>query len=167
MQETMTSKPEQRYDRVRAHTAPEANRRIDEQTKRNLKLYAAADKSTISQRLEELDREWDIERTLAATASSIILGGLLLSLSNRKWLTLPLATGAFLMNHAAKGWCPPMTFFRSRGVRTRKEIELERFGLKVLRGDFDAFHSGEKPNIDQILNIINESKSSAFPQVPA
>src|SRR5690348_10746194 len=37
---------------------------------------------------------------------------------------------------ALQGWCPPVPFFRSRGVRTAYEINQERYALKALRGDF-------------------------------
>jgi hypothetical protein len=33
---------------------------------------------------------------------------------------------AFLMTHAAIGWCPPVALFRRLGYRTKSEIEAER-----------------------------------------
>ena len=44
---------------------------------------------------------------------------------------------SFLAQHSVQGWCPPMPLFRKMGVRTRQEIEREKYALKVLRGDFD------------------------------
>jgi len=44
---------------------------------------------------------------------------------------------AFLFQHAVQGWCPPIPVLRRLGVRTSREIELERIALKALRGDFD------------------------------
>jgi hypothetical protein len=38
-----------------------------------------------------------------------------------------------------QGWCPPVPLFRPFGVRTRQEIDAERFALKPLRGDLDEF----------------------------
>lgn len=49
---------------------------------------------------------------------------------------LPAAVSAFLLQHALQGWCPPVPFFRKRGVRTPAEIAAERNALKLLRGDF-------------------------------
>jgi len=43
----------------------------------------------------------------------------------------------FLFQHAVQGWCPPVPVFRWLGVRTRQEIDEEKYALKVLRGDFD------------------------------
>jgi hypothetical protein len=45
---------------------------------------------------------------------------------------------AFLVQHAVQGWCPPLVVLRRRGVRTRREIEEERYALKALRGDFSG-----------------------------
>jgi hypothetical protein len=42
----------------------------------------------------------------------------------------------FLFQHAVQGWCPPLPVLRRLGVRTRKEIDRERYALKALRGDF-------------------------------
>jgi hypothetical protein len=36
--------------------------------------------------------------------------------------------------------------FRSRGVRTRKEIDAEKFAVKALRGDFSDVETQDDPN---------------------
>ena len=125
-------------DRVRAQTKSEINRKLDRELEQRLRFYAAQDKETISERLSELDREWDIERTLEANAASVSLLGMVLGVtSRRKWFVLPMLVGGFLLQHAIQGWCPPMVVLRRLGVRTRLEIEQERYALKILRGDFD------------------------------
>ena len=58
-------------DRVRAETAPEINTKIDQELQHRLKYFAVQDPQTITERIEELDREWDIERVLAANAASV------------------------------------------------------------------------------------------------
>lgn len=126
-------------DRVRAQTKPDINRQIDRRLEQRLRFYAAQDKETITERLAELDREWDIERTLQANASSIVLISLLLGVtSSRKWFVVPAIVSGFLLRHAIQGWCPPVPVLRRLGARTRLEIEQERYALKILRGDFDA-----------------------------
>ncbi len=126
-------------DRVRAHTKPEINQGIDRALEQRIRFFATQTKETISERIAELDREWDIERTLEVNASSIILGSVVLGAAvSRKWLLLPVVVSGFLLQHAVQGWCPPLPIFRRRGVRTRSEIEQERCALKVLRGDFDS-----------------------------
>jgi hypothetical protein len=56
---------------------------------------------------------------------------------NRRWFALPAIVGAFLLQHAVQGWCPPLPVFRRLGFRTAAEIDRERYALKALRGDFD------------------------------
>ena len=125
-------------DRVRARTKSEVNSEIDRELERRLRYYAVQDYQTISERLAELDREWDIERALEANAASVSLVGLFLgATSSRKWFFLPAIVGGFLLQHAIQGWCPPLPIMRKFGVRTRLEIEQERYALKLLRGDFD------------------------------
>ncbi len=134
-------------DRVRARTSPELNRQIDAALERRLRFYAVQDQQAISERLDELDREWDVERFLEANAASLGLTGIVFGITfSRKWLVLPLIVSGFLLQHALQGWCPPVPLLRKFGVRTRLEIEQERYALKVLRGDFDTVeHSPEQP----------------------
>jgi hypothetical protein len=125
-------------DRVRAHTRPELNERIDRETEMRLRFYAEEDPAAIEQRINELEEESDVEQFLEANAASLTLLGLLLGVTmSRKWLLVPTLVGAFLFQHAVKGWCPPLPALRRMGVRTRQEIEREKYALKALRGDFE------------------------------
>jgi hypothetical protein len=36
------------------------------------------------------------------------------------------------MNHAVRGWCPPVTVLRALGFRTAKEIDAERQALEAV-----------------------------------
>lgn len=122
--------------RVPSHTAHEINMRIAAQTERNIAYYAAHPEK-ITQRIEELEHEWDIERTLEANAATVSLASVVMGLFvSRKFLFLPGIVSGFLMQHAIQGWCPPLPLFRRMGIRTQTEIERERFALKALRGDF-------------------------------
>lgn len=124
-------------ERVARHTADEVNERIASRTRANVARCAAEGPVSIESRLDELDREWDIERTLEANASSLMLVGLGLgSFVHRRYLLLPAAVAAFLLQHALQGWCPPVPLLRRLGFRTQSEIEQERYALKALRGDF-------------------------------
>ena len=53
------------------------------------------------------------------------------ALGSRRWLWLPGFVTAFLFQHAVQGWCPPVPLLRRLGVRTAREIELERSALKA------------------------------------
>lgn len=124
--------------RVEHNTAQAVNRRIERQTARSVGYYAEHPEG-IPGRLDELDREWDMERMLEANAAGIGLAGILLgAFVDRRFLALPAAVAGFLLQHALQGWCPPVPLFRRRGVRTAAEIERERTALKALRGDFKA-----------------------------
>jgi len=124
-------------DRVPRNTAQAVNSRIEEATGARLR-YCAGRPLRIERRLRELDEEWDIERVLETNASMIAFLGLLLGAAvNRRWLLVPGFVTAFLFQHAVQGWCPPLPILRRMGVRTSREIEIERVALKILRGDFD------------------------------
>src|SRR5688500_10065615 len=100
-------------ERVRRHTAPEVNFEIDETIRDCVRRYAFQPPEVISRRIVELDREFDIERTLQSNASLVALAGISLAATgSRRWLALPTAVLGFLLLHATQGWCPPVPFFR-------------------------------------------------------
>jgi hypothetical protein len=128
-------------ERVNAHTAEAINRRIREQTRRSI-AYFAQHPEEIGERLDELDHEWDIERTLEANAATFAFLGVLLGAGvARRWLVLPALVTGFLFQHASQGWCPPLPVLRRLGFRTAAEIGEERYALKALRGDFNRLAS--------------------------
>lgn len=130
--------------RVPEHTAEYVNEEIRRQTEANVVRYAAAGPEAIDRRLAELDREWDIERTLEANAATLTaVGAGLALLVDRRFALVPLVVGGFLLQHAVQGWCPPLPVFRRYGVRTQTEIDHERYALKALRGDFREVRDGE------------------------
>ncbi|MCE7964610.1 DUF2892 domain-containing protein [Nitrospirales bacterium NOB] len=123
--------------RVEQSTDAQINDRIRRETERNVAHFAKEDHDEITRRLEALDREWDVERTLEANAASVALLGLGLgALVDRRFFVLPGMVAGFLLQHAIQGWCPPVPVFRRLGFRTATEIALERYALKLLRGDF-------------------------------
>lgn len=124
-------------DHVRDHSNDAVNEKIDRVTEENIGYWAAQPRAAIDARIVQLDREWDIERWLAMNASSLAFLGVLGGLAGRKKaLMIPAVVLPFLFQHAVQGWCPPLTLFRALGIRTRKEIDREKYALKVLRGDF-------------------------------
>ena len=123
-------------DRVPRSTAPEINERIRRQTVRNLAKYRGASGAEIDRRLDELKQEWDIERAIEANAASVVLVGVILgAFADRRFLLLPAAVGAFLLQHALQGWCPPVPVLRRLGFRTQPEIEAERLALRRIGSD--------------------------------
>lgn len=123
-------------ERVPLQTAADVNSAIRRQTEENADRAIAAGPSAIAKRLEELDREWDIERLLETNAgTAVVIGCVLGATVDRKWFALPAIVGAFLVQHALHGWCPPLPVFRRLGVRTAEEIESERKMLRQALGE--------------------------------
>lgn len=143
--------------RVPLHTAAHVNEQIRRQTEDRVARYAGAGREAIDRRLAELDREWDIERTLEANAATASLIGLTLgATAHRKWFLFPALVAGFLLQHAVQGWCPPVPLFRRLGFRTQSEIDEERFALKLLRGDFRNLSADGKNagNIKRAMKAI-------------
>ena len=141
-------------DRVRANTAAEVNRRVDDQIERNIRHYSGQTKEEIYRRIQDLDQEWDIERVLETMASSFSLTGIVLGAAvDRKWFLVPTIVLSFLLVHAIQGWCPPLPILRSLGIRTREEIDRERYALKALAGDFAGI-SKDPSRAEQTLAAV-------------
>lgn len=118
-------------DRVRRNTADKLNRKIDQQTDANVRKYAALGSGVMESRLQQLDVEWDVERSLQLASGLNVLIGLTLGLTiNKKWFLLSAVSAAFLVQHTVQGWCPPLPVLRYFGVRTKEEIDLEREALE-------------------------------------
>ena len=152
-------------ERVAAHTADEINRRIRREMEIRLS-YLRDHPELIDGRLDELDREWDIERVLEANAATLAFTGVALgAVSDRKWLVLPALVTAFLLQHAVEGWCPPLPVLRRMGFRTAEEIAEERYALKALRGDLDLLHQAED-KLSAILRAVGLKKTGTPPAAP-
>lgn len=123
--------------RVPLNTSEHVNRQIRREMEERLAYLRTASPQEIDCRLEELEREWDIERTLEANAATVAFTGCLLTVAvDRRWLLLPMAVAGFLFQHAVQGWCPPLPVLRRLGFRTQREIDEERSALLAIRRDF-------------------------------
>lgn len=117
-------------DRVRSFTSMEINNEIDQQIEENIEFYSIQNPVTIKRRLQELDEEWDVERILEVNASTLALTGIVMGVfSSKKWLLLSALVTTFLAQHAIQGWCPPLELLRKLKIRTRKEIDHEKYSL--------------------------------------
>jgi hypothetical protein len=124
-------------ENVRKVTAPTQNEIIDQIILQNIKQYAGKGEAEISERIKALDKEWDIERVLDLNMSAFALSGITLSiLFNQYSIILPIILLLFFIWHAFQGWCPPIPVLRYFNVRTRPEIDREKYALKAMRGDF-------------------------------
>jgi hypothetical protein len=133
-------------DRVQTHTSTQVNREIEREAARRVLHAAGEAKPAITRRIDQLDEEWDIERWLEANAAALAFTGTVLGLLvNKKFFAVPCIVLPFLFQHAIQGWCPPIPMFRRKGVRTRREIDAEKYALKALRGDFSDVAAEASP----------------------
>ena len=148
---------ETQSDRVQKSTPESINREVESEIWENIRHYASESKEAISERIAELEKEWNMDRVLITNASSLAGIGLLLGVTvDRKWLILPGVVLAFLLQHGLQGWCPPLPLFRKLGVRSFKEIDRERFALKYLRGDFQGLPENAAGNADKLYEAISK-----------
>ncbi|MGE0668521.1 MAG: hypothetical protein AB7O49_18345 [Sphingomonadales bacterium] len=141
-------------ERVSVNTADAVNQRLRQKMEDRL-LYFEKHPSEIGARLEELDREWDTERTLETNASILALAGVTLGATiDRRWLALPMLVTGFLLQHALQGWCPPLPILRRLGIQTAAEIDEERFALKALRGDFNDLRGADGSGTSLVRKVL-------------
>ena len=117
--------------RVQLHTKEEINKKIQEKTRENINYYKNKSRKQIVARINELDKEWDIERALETNASVIIFISAVLGIitQNILWIVFIGVISAFLLEHALQGWCPPVPIFRRMGIRSSSEIDEEKYTL--------------------------------------
>jgi hypothetical protein len=123
------------HDRIREHSSDSANQRIDRETRGAIE-EALRSSETRRARLRELDQEWDIDRALMLNFGVVGAYSAFNAMRQLRrghiglWsLFLGVQLG-FLINHAVRGWCPPMPLFRRLGFRSAKEIAAERLALQ-------------------------------------
>ncbi|GIM29975.1 hypothetical protein CPJCM30710_26410 [Clostridium polyendosporum] len=91
--------------RVRLHTKEKINKRIQKKTQKNIEYYKTRSRKEIIARIENLDKEWDIERALETNAAIIILLSVFLGIITNKigWIILIGIISGFLLQHALQG----------------------------------------------------------------
>jgi hypothetical protein len=141
-------------ERVRKNTPDKSNEKIDKFILENIKKYSIND-AVITKRIIELDKMWDIERILEINMATLSIIGILLTVFvNPYWLILPSIVLLFFVQHAVQGWCPPIPIFRAYKVRTRPEIDREKYALKVLRGDFIGTHNDNPQEVFEAVKLV-------------
>lgn len=147
-------------NRVVQHTDPLINQKIMVQAEKSLLFYSGYPEQ-INNRLTRLQEEWDIERVLETNASILGLFGLFMSvIVRRRWfILLPVVVLGFLLQHAIQGWCPPVSIFRRLGIRTKEEIQLELYALRLLKGDFNSVpeinRMDLKDRVEGVMNLLS------------
>lgn len=125
------------FQKVIMRTDPKINEELKKQSLSTLTIYKNCKEPEITERINQLNQEWDTERVLEIHASLLILLSSYLGIkSSRFWFVLTGVVAAFMLQHALQGWCPALPLIRKYGVRTADEIYTELTALKILRGDF-------------------------------
>jgi hypothetical protein len=152
-------------DRHARHTHRRVNDCISEHTRDNVARYASASPQLLDQRLQELAREWDVERVTAAAAGLGLAAGLILTLvAGLWWLLVPAAIASCLLLHAVAGWSPVLPLIRRLGYRTGCEIAHERYALKALRGDFQRLDAVTTPQEREDLARFEDEGGPPAPE---
>jgi hypothetical protein len=156
----MSRIPEREVERVRRQTSAPRLEKIEQQLERNIRYHGGRSEGELNARIAELENEWSIERFLDTNASILALTGAVLGITvSKRWLLLSAMVSGFLLQHAVTGWCPPVPVLRSLGVRTRSEIDREKFALKALRGDFKNIglpeHRGESTGPSDAMHAVS------------
>lgn len=144
-------------DRVKKATPHSINAKIERDTWRRIVSYENKSDEDISARIKQLEKEWDIERYLGVNMSTIAISGLAAAAltGNKKWNLVPAVVLAFFFQHSVQGWCPPLPILRMLKIRTSKEIEEEKYALKILRGDFSqANGEAGTPDIENLKESV-------------
>jgi len=141
--------------RVSINSNPNVNFKIRNHTIRNINIYKNSSDKILSDNIEKLNNEWDIERLLEAKAATIVIASTILGLkSNKNWFLLTGAAGIFLLQHSVQGWCPPVPLLRRMGIRTSEEINNEKIVYKMLRKDF--CNTNADIDVVEMLNIAEK-----------
>lgn len=148
---------EKQTDRVQRNTPDSINEEIEEDLREQINHYSGLERSEITRRINELEKEWNMDRVLITNASTLAgIGVILAAAVHKKWLILPGVVLTFLLQHGVQGWCPPLPLFRKMGVRSFKEIDREKFALKYLRGDFGVLNQELIANPEKLYQAVSK-----------
>ncbi len=155
----MSTNTFEQKDRVKEATPSTINQEIENKMWSTVAQYINKSPEEITTRIHELEKEWDIERYLGVNMGTLALSGLAASVftKNRNWLFVPGVVLGFFMQHAIQGWCPPLPVLRHFNIRTQKEIEQEKYALKLIRGDFDNLQNVSTQDIENLKQAMKKS----------
>ena len=124
-------------DPVRANTTPESLKKIDTTIEEKVLYYSTQPKEVISERIAQLEREWDIERWLETNASSACPDGVDPGAHQVPELPAAQRNGVdFPADARGPGLVPAGAGVEKARNSDAVRDRSEKFALKVLRGDF-------------------------------
>jgi hypothetical protein len=117
----------------------------ESRVRENVRYFTSLGPDAVSDRLRELDAEWGQERALTTVLTGLSAFGLVMGLFGSRtlrlltWMATPL-----LFAYSIGKWAPSSGPKAWHGLRTRKEIEEEKYAFKAWRGDFLGIGEGEE-----------------------
>ncbi|WMJ76771.1 MULTISPECIES: YgaP-like transmembrane domain [unclassified Sedimentibacter] len=140
--------------RIALNTNSATNANIKNNTLRRINIYKNSSDKILSDNIDKLNSEWDIDRIIEVRAASIVLASTIIGLTTNKkyWFMLSGTAGLFLMQHALQGWCPSVPIIRKLGIRTSEEINNEKIVYKMLRDDFSV----KSANVEELHSVAEK-----------
>ena len=117
----------------------------------------AGNRRRIARRLRELEEEPDLESVLERRASLVAsLGFMAGAVVNRRLPSVPVSWTASLVRLAATNWLPMGALLRRMGLRTSREIEIERVALRLMLGDLERLPTslGSRRVADSGMGVV-------------
>lgn len=145
-------------ERVEAATITGVNSEAIEEIEDRVKCYALRSREDVERRIYELDREWDVEKFIGMKTAFLAIAGTLLGvMKDKRWLILPGISLPYLLYSSVVKRNPLTPLLINFGIRSKKEIELERYAMKAIRGDFAGLNdtSGETDRLDFAVKALN------------
>lgn len=126
-----------RIERIPFGTPRVLDRRVEAAIGAQLRSCAGS-RRRIARRLRELEEERDLESVLESRADVVeSLGFMAGAVVNRRLPSVPVSWTASLVQLAATSWLPMVALLRRMGLRTSREIEIERVALRLMLGDLE------------------------------
>jgi hypothetical protein len=80
---------------------------IDQDIEDSIRYHLTQPQVVVTGRIQQLEREWSMERWLETNASALAFTGVALGLAvDKRWFALPLVVTGFLFQHAVQGFAP-------------------------------------------------------------
>ncbi|MDQ3002014.1 MAG: hypothetical protein M3Y08_12240 [Fibrobacterota bacterium] len=122
----------------------EAAEKIDSESKTwdNVRFYGSLGKEGLTERIGSLEEEWDMAKFVTVSLAGMGLFGLVMGLfGSRVWRVLTWISLPLLFLYGQEKWRPSEGMLKSLGLRSRRDIDEEKYALKALRGDFQQVDS--------------------------
>jgi hypothetical protein len=102
-----------------------------------------------------------VSQALEANASLLGMFGMFMAVVVRAriFILFTIAALIVLVQSSLNGWSPPAMLLRRLGLRTREEIQMELYGLRMLNGDFNAVPAMDdmpvKDRVEWVIDLLS------------